>query len=139
LDPASYAEVLRPLRSAYDGVLALLYFATVAGAAVAGLLVVIGTRMHAHWLPQMSTTIRDQLLNAWWRISFIPLGVVFGLLFACDIWLWAFGRSRPLSKASLPRGFEPFEGLLARLFPAEGEPALPSYDWWVGVVVIAPL
>src|ERR1019366_2796208 len=79
-DPSSYAKVLRALREADGGVLALIYFATVAGASIAGLLVVIGTRMHAHWLPQMSSTIRDQVLNAWWRISFIPLGVVFGLL-----------------------------------------------------------
>ena len=138
-DPSSYAKVLRALRGAYDGVLALIYFATVAGASIAGLLVVIGTRMHAHWLPQMSSTIRDQVLNAWWRISFIPLGAIFGLLFACDVWLWAFGKSKALSTASLTRGFEPFEGLLARLFPAESEPALPAYDWWVGVAVIAPL
>jgi hypothetical protein len=138
-DPASYAKVLRTLREAYDGVLALIYFATVAGASIAGLLVVIGTKTHAHWLPQMSSTIRDQVLNAWWRISFIPLGVVFGLLFACDVWLWAFGKSKPLSTASLTRGFEPFEGLLARLLPPKGEPALPAYDWWVGAAVIAPL
>src|ERR1019366_7451888 len=70
---------------------------------------------------------------------FIPLGAIFGLLFACDVWLWAFGKSKALSTASLTRGFEPFEGLLARLFPAESEPALPAYDWWVGVAVIAPL
>jgi hypothetical protein len=138
-DPASYAKVLRTLREAYDGVLALIYFATVAGASIAGLLVVIGTKTHAHWLPQMSSTIRDQVLNAWWRISFIPLGVVFGLLFACDVWLWAFGKSKPLSTASLTRGFEPFEGLLARLLPSKGEPALPAYEWWVGAAVIAPL
>jgi hypothetical protein len=138
-DPGSYAKVLRTLREAYDGVLALIYFATVAGASVAGLLVVVGTKTHAHWLPQMSSTIRDQVLNAWWRISFIPLGLVFGLLFACDVWLWAFGRSKALSTASLTRGFEPFEGLLARLFPAEGDATLPTYEWWVGVLVIAPL
>jgi hypothetical protein len=138
-DPSSYAKVLRTLREAYEGVLALIYFATVGGASIAGLLVVVGTKTHAHWLPQMSSTIRDQVLNAWWRISFIPLGAIFGLLFACDVWLWAFGKSKALSTASLTRGFEPFEGLLARLFPAEAEPPLPAYDWWVGVLVIAPL
>ncbi len=138
-DPASYSKVLRALREAYDGVLALIYFALIAGASVAGLLVVVGTRTRAHWLPQMSSTIREQVLNAWWRISFIPLGLVFGLLFACDVWLWAFGRSKPLSVASLTRGFEPFEGLLAKLFPAADAPALPKYEWWVGLLVIAPL
>ena len=138
-DPASYAKVARALREAYDGILALIYFATIAGASVAGLLVVIGTRTHAHWLPQMSTTIRDQVLNAWWRISFIPLGIVFGFLFACDVWLWAFGKSKPVSTASLTRGFEPFEALLAKLFPSSSEPALPRYEWWVALGLIAPL
>jgi hypothetical protein len=138
-DPSSYAKVLRALREAYDGILALVYFATIAGASVAGLLVVVGTRMHAHWLPQMSSTIRDQVLNAWWRISFIPLGLVFGFLFACDVWLWAFGKSKPVSAATLTRGFEPFEGLLAKLFPSSDEPALPKYEWWVSLVLIAPL
>jgi hypothetical protein len=138
-DPSSYAKVLRALREAYDGILALVYFATIAGASVAGLLVVVGTRTRAHWLPQMSSTIRDQVLNAWWRISFIPLGVVFGFLFACDVWLWAFGRSKPVSVASLTRGFEPFEGLLAKLFPSSDEPALPKYEWWVALLLIAPL
>src|SRR5260370_39448046 len=38
-DPASYAQVLRTLREAYDGVLALVYFAVLAGASAAGLLV----------------------------------------------------------------------------------------------------
>jgi Dolichyl-phosphate-mannose-protein mannosyltransferase len=138
-DPASYAKVVRALREAYDGILALVYFATIAGASVAGLLVVIGTRTRAHWLPQMSSTIRDQVLNAWWRISFIPLGLVFGFLFACDVWLWAFSKSRPATVASLTRGFEPFEGLLAKLFPAADEPALPKYEWWVAMLLIAPL
>ena len=138
-DPSSYARVLRALREAYDGILALVYFATIAGASIAGLLVVVGTRMRAHWLPQMSSTIRDQVLNAWWRISFIPLGLVFGFLFACDVWLWAFGKSRPVSVSSLTRGFEPFEELLAKLFPSADEPALPQYEWWVSLVLIAPL
>jgi len=138
-DPAGYAQVLRALREAYDGILALVYFATIAGASVAGLLVVIGTRTRAHWLPQMSSTIRDQVLNAWWRISFIPLGIVFGFLFACDVWLWTFGRSRPLGVASLTRGFEPFEGLLGKLFPGSDEPVLPKYVWWVALLLIAPL
>jgi hypothetical protein len=137
--PASYAKVLRGLRDAFDGILALIYFALIAGASVAGLLVVVGSRTHAHWLPQMSSTIRDQVVNAWWRISFIPLGALFGLLFACDVWLWTYGRSKPLSVASLTRGFEPFETLLSRLFPGAGEEALPKYEWWVALIVIAPL
>jgi hypothetical protein len=138
-DPATYAKILRALREAYDGVLALVYFAVIAGASVGGLLLVIGMRTHAHWVPQWSSNIRDQVLNAWWRISFIPLGALFGLIFACDVWLWAFGRSRPFTVASLTRGFEPFEGLLGKLFPGSGDPALPRYEWWTGTLVVAPL
>jgi 4-amino-4-deoxy-L-arabinose transferase-like glycosyltransferase len=135
-DPATYARVLRTLREAFDGMLALVYFATIAGASLAGLFVFAGMRMHAHWMPQMSSTIRDLVLNAWWFVAFVPLALVFGLLFACDLWLWAFGRSQPPSKASLTRGFEPFEELLTRLRPAEGEARLDRYEWWVALVVL---
>jgi len=138
-DPATYSKVLRTLREAYDGMLALVYFATIAGASLAGLFVWVGVRTHAHWMPQMSSTIRDLVLNAWWVVALVPLGGIFGLLFACDVWLWAFGRSRPLSKASLTRGFEPFEELIAKLQPEEGQPRLDKYDWWVALTVVAPL
>lgn len=138
-DPSSYAKILRALREAYDGVLALVYFAAIAGASIAGLLVVVGTKLHAHWLPQMSTTLRDQVLNAWWRISFIPLGLIFGLLFACDVWLWAFGKSKPATVSSLTRGFEPFETLFAKIVPPAGEAPLPPYERWVAILVVAPL
>ena len=100
-------------------------------------------RTHAHWLPQMSSSIRDVVLNAWWVVAFVPLGFIFGLLFACDVWLWAFGRSRPLSKASLTRGFEPFEELFAPAAArATEEPTRSAsrYDWWVvPLVVLAPV
>jgi hypothetical protein len=72
-------------------------------------------------------------------VAFVPLGGVFGLLFACDVWLWAFGRSKPVSNASFTRGFEPFEELLAKLRPADAEPTLDRYEWWVALVVLAPL
>jgi 4-amino-4-deoxy-L-arabinose transferase-like glycosyltransferase len=138
-DPSSYARVLRGLREAYEGVLALVYFATAAGAVLAGLLVWIGARTHARWLPQMSSTIRDLVQNAWWVVVFVPLGAIFGLLFACDVWLWAFGRSKTPSWASFTRGFEPFEELTSKLRPSEGEGTLPRYDWWVALLVVAPL
>jgi 4-amino-4-deoxy-L-arabinose transferase-like glycosyltransferase len=138
-DPVGYGQVLRTLREAYDGMLSVVYFATVAGASLAGLLVFVGVRTHAHWLPQMSSTIRDLVLNLWWVVAFVPLGGVFGLLFACDVWLWAFGRSKPMSNASFTRGFEPFEELLAKLRPADAEPTLDRYEWWVALVVLAPL
>jgi hypothetical protein len=140
-DPVSYASVLRALREAYDGVLAIVYVATSAGAVLAGLIVWIGTKAHAHWLPQMSSTIRDVVLNAWWLVLIVPLGSIFGLLFACDVWLWAFGESKPLSSASFTRGFEPFENLMAKLRPddpRENEKAA-GYDWWVALLVLAPL
>jgi hypothetical protein len=56
-------------------------------------------KTHAHWLPQISSSIRDLVLNAWWVVAFVPLGVHPRPLFACDVWLWAFGRSRLLSKS----------------------------------------
>jgi 4-amino-4-deoxy-L-arabinose transferase-like glycosyltransferase len=135
-DPATYTKVLRTLREAYDGMLALVYFATIAGASLAGLFVFVGIRTHAHWMPQMSSNIRDVVINAWWFVAFVPLGFILGLLFACDLWLWAFGRSRPASRASLTRGFEPFEELIARLRPAEGQPRLERSEWWVTLVVL---
>jgi 4-amino-4-deoxy-L-arabinose transferase-like glycosyltransferase len=135
-DASTYAKVLRTLRESYDGTLALVYFATVAGASLAGIVVFVGMRFHAHWMPQMSSAMRDVVLNAWWVVAFVPLGLILGLLFLCDIWLWAFGRSRPLAKTSLTRGFEPFEELLARLRPAEGEAPLEPFEWWVALVVL---
>jgi len=175
-DPTNYARVLRALQEAYDGVLSFVYLATVAAASLAGVVLVIGTRTHAHWLPTMSSTVRDGVVNAWWVIAFVPLGAIFGLLFACDVWLWAFGRSKPLSGASISRGFEPFETLFSRLRPSDGRakdagakdagakdagakdagakdagakeagaaephaaPKLPPYEWWVTLVIVAPL
>jgi hypothetical protein len=138
-DAANYGKLLRVLREAYDGMLALVYFAAIAGLSLAGLFVWIGARSHAHWLPQMSSTIRDLVLNAWWVVAFVPLLGIFGLLFASDVWLWAFGRSKPLSRTSFTRGFDPFEQLLARLRPAEGEERLEGMDWWVALLLLAPL
>ncbi len=110
-DPRQYLKVLVSLRDAWDGMLALAYFAMIAGASLAGLVVWLGTRLHAKWLPQLSVTMRDVVLHAWWMTAFIPLVAIFGLFFWCDVWLWAFGRARPLSRSSLTRGFEPFETL----------------------------
>jgi 4-amino-4-deoxy-L-arabinose transferase-like glycosyltransferase len=138
-DPASYASVLRALREAYDGIFALVYFATAAAAVLAGLLVWIETKTHGHWLPQMSSTIRDGALNAWWVVLFVPLATIFAVLFACDLWLWAFAESKPLSSASFTRGFEPFEDLMTKLRPGEGDRRLSGYEWWVALLVLAPL
>jgi hypothetical protein len=140
-DPSSYAKVLRALREAYDGLLVFFYFAIVAGLSIAGLGVLVGTRMHAHWLPQMSSTLRDVIVDyAWWVVAVVPLGGIFGLLFACDIWLWAFGRSKPLTAASFTRGFEPFEALFTRFGKGKAENgATPATDeWWVTRLVVAP-
>jgi 4-amino-4-deoxy-L-arabinose transferase-like glycosyltransferase len=137
-DPGTYSKVLKTLREAFDGMLALVYFATIAGASLAGLFVFAGMRLHAHWMPQMSSSIRDLVLNAWWVVAFVPLGVILGLLFMADLWLWTFGRSRPLTKASFTRGFEPFEELLTRLRPGQGDPRLAPFDWWVALLALAP-
>lgn len=110
-----YLKVLLALRDAWDGMLALAYFAMVAGASLAGLAVWVGTRQHAKWLPQLGTQMRDVVLNAWWLTAFVPLGVIFGIFFWADVWLWTFERARPLAKSSLSRGFEPFEALAAEL------------------------
>ncbi len=125
-DPRGYARVLRALREAFDGLLALSFFALVAGASIAGLVIWAGSRTHARWLPTISLQIRDGVLNAWWATALVPLVVIFGLYFACDVWLWAFGRSRPLSKNSLTRGFEPFEELYARVGPVQTDGAAPA-------------
>jgi 4-amino-4-deoxy-L-arabinose transferase-like glycosyltransferase len=114
-DPKGYARVLRALREAYDGLLVLSFFALVAGASIGGVIVWFGSRFHARWLPTISLQIRDGVMNAWWVTAFVPPAVIFGLYYACDVWLWAFGRARPLSSASLTRGFEPFEALYAKL------------------------
>jgi hypothetical protein len=111
-DPATYTKVFRALREAWDGILALGFFAVVAGAALGGLVIWIGMRMQANWVRTMSVTVRDGMLNAWWFIAFVPLAVIFAFVFACDVWLWAFNRrSDKLSWGSFLRGFGPFEEL----------------------------
>ncbi len=121
-DPKNYLGVLYALRDAWDGLLALVYFALVAGASLAGLAIWAGTRFHAKWLPTISLQVRDGVLNAWWITAFVPPLVILGIFFACDLWLWAFARARPLSVASLTRGFEPFE----ELFGDAADTALPG-------------
>ncbi len=119
-EPKGYLRVLLALRDAWDGMLALAYFAMVAGASLAGLAVWIGTRQHAKWLPTLSSQMRELVLNAWWLTAFAPLVAIFAVYFWCDVWVWAFDRARvgslrgSLGK-SATRGFEPFEDLAARL------------------------
>jgi 4-amino-4-deoxy-L-arabinose transferase-like glycosyltransferase len=114
-DPGEYVKILRALRDAWDGLLALAFFAFVAGFSIGALAIWIGVKTHAHWLPNMSLQTRDFLLNAWWVLAFVPLGAILGIFFACDVFLWAFGRAEPLSKESLTRGFDPYEKLYARI------------------------
>jgi hypothetical protein len=117
-EPKGYLKVLLALRDAWDGMLALAYFAMVAGASLAGLAVWLGTRQHAKWLPVLSSQMRDVVLNAWWATAFGPLVVVFGIYFWCDVWVWAFDRSPRFGEGfgkAATRGFEPFEDLAERL------------------------
>jgi hypothetical protein len=116
-DPSSYLRVLLALRDAWDGMLALAYFALVAGASLAGLAVWMGTRYHAKWLPSLSSQTREYVLNGWWATAFVPLVIIFGIYFWCDVFLWAFHRGRPTDPLgkSATRGFEPFEDLAGRL------------------------
>ncbi len=85
-DPKNYTSVLRGLRDAYDGALAFVDFILVAGASLAGLIFFFGAVSHASWLPQVSSSIRETMLNLWWIVAFVPLGAVFGALFAADLW-----------------------------------------------------
>ena len=134
--PKGYLQVLVALRDAWDGMLALAYFAMVAGASLAGLAVWIGSRQHARWLPTLSSQMRDAVLNAWWATAFVPLVIVFGLFFWCDVWLWTFGRARPFSKASFTRGFEPFEELAGVI--KTGQPGTRIPKLVMGKLVVTP-
>jgi 4-amino-4-deoxy-L-arabinose transferase-like glycosyltransferase len=138
-DPASYAAVLRGMREAHDGGAALVYTATVTGAAIAGLAVFVGTRAHAQWIPRMALPVRDAMLNAWWVLALAPFVIVFGLLFACDAWLWAFGDSRPASARSLLRGLEPLEAVWKRARPGAPEQDDDRHQVWVARLLLAPL
>lgn len=114
-DNGVYLRVLRSLMEAWDGLLALVYFALVAGAALAAVLVFVGLRTKARWLPTFPKQMSEALLNAWWLVALGPLLAVFGTLFVCDVWVWAFDRAKPLSWGSFTRGFEPFEDLFSRI------------------------
>ena len=135
-DPAGYLKVLVSLREAWDGFLALFYLAVVAAASVAGIVIAIGNKVHAHWLGAISLQIREAVVNLWWVTAFGPLVAILGAYFACDVWLWAFGRSEPWSNKSFMRGFEPFEELYAQLTGAE---ELPTWQRIVAGFVLAPL
>jgi hypothetical protein len=114
-DPAEYLKILQALRDAWDGLLALGFFALVAGFSLGALAIWIGVKTHGAWLPTLSLQVRDALLNAWWVTAFVPLGAIFGVFFACDVMLWTFGRANPFTTASYTRGFEPFENLYGQL------------------------
>ena len=122
-EPRGYLRALLALRDAWDGMLALAYFAMIAGASLAGLAVWVGTRQHAKWLPQLSSQMRDVVMNAWWATAFGPLVAIFAVYFWGDVWVWAFDRARPGKDRvivrtlgqSAGRGFEPFEELAGRL------------------------
>ena len=131
-DPDRYLGVIRSLRDAWDGLLSLAYFATVAGASLAGLAIWVGTRTHAKWLPTLSGQIRDGVLNAWWITAIVPLGAILATYFWCDVWLWAFrgGAHRRLRPG---RGFEPFEEVVRQLRTTKGE------AFWVTALVLLPL
>lgn len=113
-DPRTYLGVLRAIRDAWDGFLVLAYFAIVAGTSLSGLAVWFGTRSHAKWLTQVPLQMREIAVGAWWKAALGPPALVFGLLFWCDVWLWAFGGPSD-EKLRLGRGFEPFESLVAAL------------------------
>lgn len=135
-DPERYSGVVRSLRDAWDGLLSLAYFAMVAGASLAGLAIWVGTRTHAKWLPNLSSQIRDGVLNAWWVTAFLPIAAILGIYFWCDVWLWAFGKREPgagAARVRWTRGFEPFEDLFRRAKETKGDTR------WVSYLVLFPL
>ncbi len=140
-DPEHYLSLLNKLREAWDGWLAMAYFALVAGASIAGLAIWVGVRAKMGWVASVSLQVRDGLLNAWWATAFIPFVVIFGTIFALDAWRWAFdGTRRSFSKESFTRGFEPFEELFARLKEGyeDGEEE-KKQRWLISAAVLVPL
>ncbi|HEY1958486.1 MAG TPA: glycosyltransferase family 39 protein [Polyangiaceae bacterium] len=140
-DPDRYLDLLDKLREAWDGWLAMAYFALVAGASIAGLAIWVGVRFHMGWVASVSLQVRDALLNAWWVAAFLPFAIVFGVVFALDTWRWAFDNTRrSFSSASLTRGFEPFEELFARLREGyEKDEDEKKNRWIISAVVLVPL
>jgi 4-amino-4-deoxy-L-arabinose transferase-like glycosyltransferase len=140
-DPDRYLHTLNRLREAWDGMLALAYFALVAGASLAGLAIWTGVRFKMPWVASVSLQVRDALLNAWWIAAFVPHVVIFGTIFALDAWRWAFDSARPFSSASFTRGFEPFEELVDRLKkgPGEDEASEQRQRWVMSAAVLFPL
>jgi 4-amino-4-deoxy-L-arabinose transferase-like glycosyltransferase len=130
-----YLKVLTSLREAWDGVLLGIYVLAVIGASVIGIAIGVGTRLQGHWLTNISLPIREKAVHLWWVVAFVPLGLILGAYFACDVWLWAFGRSRPFSRSSFMRGFEPFEKLYGEV---TGD-ALPRAEKVTATAVLAPL
>ena len=139
-DPNRYLRLLEQLREAWDGWLAMAYFALVAGASIAGLAIWVGVRFKMSWVKAVSAQVRDSLLNAWWFAAFVPFVVVFGVVFALDAWRWAFdGKRRSFTTESLTRGFEPFEELFARLRDGFGEDETKKNRWLMSAIVLLPL
>ncbi len=114
-DTKSYARLIGTLLDAWDGMLALIYFAIVAGACLAGLAVWAGQRTGAKWLPTIGSQTRDIVLNAWWVSAFGPLVAILGIYFWYDVWRWAFRTTEEPTVATALRGFEPLEDLAAEL------------------------
>jgi len=127
-DVDNYVRVVEALRDAWDGLLALVYFALVAGASIAGLAIWAGSRFHAKWLPAIPTQAREGALHAWWLTALVPMVAIFGLFFICDVWLWTFGSAKHLSWASFTRGFEPFEELFGSIRRELKKPNAPAED-----------
>jgi len=144
-DPRSYARVVHTVRRAWDGTLALVYVASVAGTALAALAVFLGTRAHAAWLHGMALPVRGVIVNAWWVLALAPAAGVLGLLFVCDVWLWAFGASQPVSARSWSRGLEPLRTLWASLDAKPGAsdtataPDADPTEAWITRLVLLPL
>jgi hypothetical protein len=128
-DPKGYARLVTRLLEAWDGMLALIYLAIVAGACLAGLAVWAGQRGGWKWLPVIGSQTKDIVMNAWWVSAFVPLAAILGTYFWYDVWVWAFRTKKEPTFASATRGFEPLEDLAGELI-GKGD-ALSKPAWTV--------
>jgi hypothetical protein len=111
-DGRNYVKVLDGLRTAWEGSLAVGYFASVAAASIAALAVWGGLRFNVKVVVNLATNQKVLAMNAWWVVALGPFLVIFGAYFAADLWAWLFEQSKPLSSASLARSASPQQKLL---------------------------
>lgn len=132
-DAKSYEKVLQAASTAWEGNLTVGYFALIAGSSIAGLALWYGLRTHASWLAHMNPVARDVVAKLWWIAAIVPPALVFGTLFAVDLWVWAFDRAGTLGRSSFTRGLDPLRKIYA------GATTAPEAERRFYAFVLAPL